>query len=170
LDELVLYPRLNADVISEKLVSKGWNVNSLEFVADSHFVRRTWMVPNNYNDLKSYVLFYDFTNDTSENHLIYQFSDKKILSGYQTQLDKAGFTHLKQKSKGKKNRKEKIDPGVYKEKTEVYYSEKHITVIELREVFIYGMNSYLVYTYKANSGIGKNTVQETGNKVPKIQD
>jgi uncharacterized radical SAM superfamily protein len=97
LEELIQYPRLNADDISEKLVKKGWHVNSLEFVTDSHFVRRTWMIPNSFNDLKSYVLFYDFVNDTSENHIIYQFSDKKILSNYKTQLEKAGYRHLTQK-------------------------------------------------------------------------
>ncbi|MCE3260774.1 MAG: hypothetical protein K0S12_2415 [Bacteroidetes bacterium] len=66
LEELIQYPRLNADDISEKLVKKGWHVNSLEFVTDSHFVRRTWMIPNSFNDLKSYVLFYDFVNDKQD--------------------------------------------------------------------------------------------------------
>jgi len=169
-DELVTYPHVNADKLSETLEKKGWKKNTLEFVTDSHYVRRTWVINNTYNDLKSYVLLYDFINDTTENHIIYQFSDKNAFNQFKTQFKKAGFKELKQKNKNKKKERKNQGKNIYEEKEEVYYSEKHHSVIEIKEVFVYGMFSFVIYSYKSYSGIGKNTIQETGNKVPGIQD
>lgn len=167
--ELITYPHLTADKLSETLEAKGWKKNTLEFVTDSHFVRRTWVIPNSYNDLKSIVLLYDYINDTTENHLIYQFSDKKAFEGYAPQFKKAGFKQLTPKKKKKRRRKNR-GKNIYEEREEIYYSEKHKSVIGIREVFVYGMFSFLIYSYKSYSGIGKNVVQETGNKVPHIQE
>lgn len=168
-EELVSYPHLNADKLSETLENKGWKKNTLEFIADSHYVRRTWVIPNTYNDLKSIILFYDYINDTTENHLIYQFSDKKAFEAYAGQFKKEGFKELNPKKKKKRRRKNQ-GKNIYEEREEVYYSEKHKSVIEIKEVFVYGMFSFLIYSYKSYSGIGKNVIQETGNKVPTIQD
>jgi hypothetical protein len=168
-DELIRYPHYHADQLSDSLEKKGWKKHNLEFVTDSNYVRRTWAIQNTYNDLKSYFLLYDFVNDTAENYTVFQFSNRKDFTEYKNSFKKAGFKELTQKSKGKKKRK-KNQKNIYEEKEEIFYSEKLRSVVQIKEIFVYGMFSFLVNSYKTSSGIGKNILQETGNKIPSIQD
>ena len=100
-DELIRFPHQDADSIKTQLVAKGWEASNIEFVADSHFVRRTWRVKNAYDDLKSYLILYEYTSDPAENHIIYQFSNRESFKKYKDDLKTMGYTLLAEK-KGKK--------------------------------------------------------------------
>jgi hypothetical protein len=167
--EIVKFPSMNADALSDSLEQKGWKKNAIELVNDSNYIRRTWVIANTYNNLKSYILLFDFINESSENYVVYQFSNKKAFEDYKALFKKANFKELTQKSKGKKKKK-KNQKNIYEEQEEIYYNEKLGSVIQIKEVFVYGMFSFLINSYKAYSAIGKNILQETGNKIPGIQD
>src|SRR5205814_7026204 len=89
-DELIYFPHKDPDFISEQLIKKGWEANNIEFITDSNFVRRTWAVKNGYDDLKSYLILYEYTSDTSENHIIYQFSSRQTFNTYKEELKTKG--------------------------------------------------------------------------------
>jgi hypothetical protein len=156
LDELLAFPVSPQDTIDSKLKAKGWETRNVEFVTDSNLVRRSWIIANKYNDLKSYLQLYDFTKDSEENNISYQFSDRKTYEAYAEQLKKMGFKELTSK---KKKKKKKEDKNIYKEKEQLYYSEKKNSLISLKEVFVYGMNAFVIYSYKGSSRTAKDLMQ-----------
>ncbi|MCE3260775.1 MAG: hypothetical protein K0S12_2416 [Bacteroidetes bacterium] len=156
LDELLAYPNTSQDTIDSKLKAKGWETHNVEFVTDSNLVRRSWIIANKYNDLKSYLQLYDFTKDSEENNISYQFSDRKTYESYGEQLKKMGFKELTSK---KKKKKKKEDKNLYKEKEQLYYSEKRNSLVSLKEIFVYGMNAFVIYSYKASSRTAKDLMQ-----------
>ncbi len=157
-DELIYFPHKDPDYISEQLVKKGWEANNIEFITDSNFVRRTWVVKNAYDDLKSYFILYEYTNDTSENHVIYQFSSRQTFNTYKEELKTKGYKLLVEKKARKRNRKK--DKEMFKEVDEAFYSDKKTSIINITEVFFYGMNTFMIYSYKTNSALGKNLLHD----------
>lgn len=154
IDELIHFPHKDADYISEKLKAKGWEATNIEFITDSNFVRRTWGIKNAYNDLSSYLILYEYTSDTVENHIIYQFSNREVFTNYKAQLKDAGYKLLAEK-KNKKSNKKKKDKYMYREIDEAFYSDKKTSILNVSEVFFYGMNTFMVHSYKTHSALGK---------------
>jgi len=146
----------NPDRIGQELIKAGWKADGLEFVKDSNFVRRIWMIPSSRPDLKNYFIHYEFSNDTSENYVIYQYSDRKAFAKYKTDLKDLGYKHLnggKSRKKGKSK-----DEHIHKEKEDLYYDENRKTLTVVKEVFYYGLFSFLINSYKPNSKIGIHAV------------
>jgi hypothetical protein len=156
-EELIRFPHMDADSISAKLVTKGWEASNIEFITDSNFVRRTWRVKNSYDDLKSYLILYEYTSDPAENHIIYQFSSRQNFKTYKDDLKSVGYALLVEK-KGKKHSR-KHNKDMFKEIDEAFYSDKKTSIINISEVFFYGMNTFMIYSYKTNSALGKNLLQ-----------
>lgn len=156
LDEVLSWPRINADLVNENLIKKGWEQHGYEINSDSGFVRRTWMIKNNYNDLKSYFQYYQSNADTVENYIIYQFSDRETFNSYKNDLKKAGYKLQKERKK-KKSKKEK---NKYKDKEELYLSDKRSSLVSVKEVFLLGFNTFLVTSYNSKSRVAKNILEE----------
>lgn len=152
IEEVIIYPTNTQEELAWLLNKKGWSNHNFEMKSDSNFNRRTWVIENTYNDLKSYFISYEYITDTSENYIIYQFADRPAFKNYFIALKEKGFKKSSVKSKSK--RKNKKDN--HKEIEEIYYSEKYNSIIVLKDVFFYGMNTFLVYSYKYKSAIGKN--------------
>jgi hypothetical protein len=157
--ELIEFPHKDPDYISEKLKAKGWEATNIEFITDSNFVRRTWGIKNAYNDLSSYLILYEYTNDTSENHIIYQFSNREVFGNYKKELKDKGYKLLIEK-KNKKPSKKKKDKHMYREIDEAFYSDKKTSIVNVSEVFFYGMNTFMVYSYKTHSALGKHLLND----------
>ena len=157
-DELIHFPHEDPDHISEQLVKKGWEASNIEFITDSNFVRRTWMVKNGYDDLKSYLILYEYTSDTSENHIIYQFSSRETFNTYKEELKTKGYKLLIEKKNKKRSKKK--DKDMFREVDEAFYSDKKTSIVNITEVFFYGMNTFMIYSYKTNSALGKNLLND----------
>ena len=157
-DELIHFPHQDADSITLQLVAKGWEASNIEFITDSNFVRRTWRVKNTYDELKSYLILYEYTSDPAENHIIYQFSSRETFKTYKEQLVGKGYKLLIEK-KGKK-RSKKHDKDMIKEVDEAFYSDKKTSILDISEVFFYGMNTFMIYSYKTGSALGKNLLND----------
>ncbi|MBP7808329.1 MAG: hypothetical protein KA163_03455 [Bacteroidia bacterium] len=157
-DELIYFPHQDPDTITQQLVAKGWEASNIEFITDSNFVRRTWAVKNKYDDLKSYLILYEYTSDTSENHIIYQFSSRQTFQGYKSDLKTKGYKLLVEKKNKKRSRKK--DKDMVKEVDEAFYSDKKTSIINISEVFFYGMNTFMIHSYKTHSALGKNLLQD----------
>lgn len=153
-EELIHFPHQDADSITIQLVAKGWEASNIEFVTDSNFVRRTWRIKNTYDDLKSYLILYEYTSDPAENHIIYQFSNRETFKKYKEDLKNIGYILLVEKKGKKKSRKHNKD--MVKEIDEAFYSDKKTSILNISEVFFYGMNTFMIYSYKTNSALGKN--------------
>ena len=153
-DELIRFPHQDPDSITTQLVAKGWEASNIEFITDSNFVRRTWRVKNSYDDMKSYLILYEYTSDPAENHIIYQFSSRDSYKGYKENLQNIGYKLLVEKKSKKKSRKHSKD--MFREVDEAFYSDKKTSIINVSEVFFYGMNTFMIYSYKTDSALGKN--------------
>lgn len=156
-EELIHFPHQDPDSITIQLTSKGWEASNIEFITDSSFVRRTWRVKNTYDDLKSYLILYEYTSDPAENHIIYQFSSRQSFKEYKENLQKIGYKLLVEKKGKKKSRKHNKD--MVREVDEAFYSDKKTSIINISEVFFYGMNTFMIYSYKTDSALGKNLLQ-----------
>ena len=157
-DELIYFPHQDPDTITQQLVKKGWEASNIELITDSNFVRRTWRVKNTYDDLKSYLILYEYTNDAAENHIIYQFSSRETFSNYKNELKDKGYKLLVEKKRKKRSRKH--DKDMVREVDEAFYSDKKTSIINISEVFFYGMNTFMIYSYKTNSALGKNLLND----------
>jgi len=157
-DELIYFPHQDPDTITQQLVKKGWEASNIEFITDSNFVRRTWRVKNTYDDLKSYLILYEYTNDAAENHIIYQFSSRETFNNYKNELKDKGYKLLVEKKRKKRSRKH--DKDMVREVDEAFYSDKKTSIINISEVFFYGMNTFMIYSYKTNSALGKNLLND----------
>ncbi|MGZ4042904.1 MAG: hypothetical protein ACXVNM_14620 [Bacteroidia bacterium] len=149
LDELISFPFIGSEKTGEVLKAKGWENSNIELISDSDLVRRTWVIDNKYNDLKSYLQFWEFNSKAEDNHISYQFSDRKTYDTYVGELKKLGYKDFFPRSKRKK--KKKGDPNLYKEKDEPYINETTNSLVVVKEVFLYGMNAFMLYSYKADS-------------------
>lgn len=158
IDELIYFPHQDPDTITAQIVKKGWEPNNIEFVTDSNFVRRTWVIKNKYDDLKSYLILYEYTSDPAENHIIYQFSSRQTFTSYKDELKGKGYKLLIEKKSKKRNKKH--DKDMFKEVDEAFYSDKKTSILNISEVFFYGMNTFMIYSYKTNSALGKNLLHD----------
>jgi len=154
-DELIEFPHQSPEYIAEKLKAKGWETTNIEFITDSNFVRRTWGIKNAYNDLSSYLIMYEYTSDTAENHIIYQFSNREVFQNYKKTLKDKGYKLLVEKKK-KGNKPRNKDKHMYREIDEAFYSDSKTSILNVSEVFFYGMNTFMIYSYKTHSALGKN--------------
>jgi hypothetical protein len=146
----------SSDRIGEHLLKAGWKNHNIEFVKDSNFVKRTWMIPTSRADLNNYFIHYEFNNDTAENYVRYQFSDRKAFLNYKKELSDLGYKHLnggKSRKKGKSK-----DDHIHKEKEDMYYNEKAKTLTVVKEVFYYGLFSFLIQSYKAKSAFAEHAM------------
>lgn len=162
INEIVSYPVIGQDKVEEQLKQKGWQTYNVEVVTDSNLVRKTWSIDNKYNTLKSYVQFFDFSKKEEENYTSYQFSDRPTYESFKSELKKLGYKEIGQKKKKKKKKSE--DKNIYKERDDVFLSEKTGSMIVLKEVFVYGMNSFLISSHKSNSRIAKDILQQAEKK------
>src|SRR5687768_5072319 len=106
-NEIISWARIDNITVGENLTKKGWNEHGYEINKDSGFVRRTWMIKNNYNDLKSYYQYYISDADSLENYTIYQMSDRDAFNSYKTDLKKMGYKLQSEKKKKRKKDKNK---------------------------------------------------------------
>jgi hypothetical protein len=155
LTELVASPRTEATTVGESLTKRNWQQHGYEVNKDSGFVRMTWMIKNNYNDLKSYFQYYQSDADSMENYTIYQFSDRDAFNHYKEDLKKLGYKLQKDKKKKKKKEKNK-----YKDKEELYLNEKTGSLLSVKEVFLLGFNTFLVTSYNSRSRIAKTILED----------
>lgn len=154
--ELIRSPRIEASVVGDNLTGKGWSQHGYEVNKDSGFTRMTWMIKNNYNDLKSYFQYYQSDADSLENYTIYQFSDRETFNSYKNDLKKEGYKLQKEKKKkGKKKDKNK-----YKDKEELFLNEKNLSLVSLKEVFLLGFNTFLVSSYNSKSRVAKTILED----------
>lgn len=153
--ELMRSPRTEASLLGDNLTGKGWSQHGYEVNKDSGFTRMTWMIKNNYNDLKSYFQYYLSDADSLENYTIYQFSDRETFNSYKTDLKKMGYKLYVNKKK-KKNK----DKNKYKDKEELFLNEKKQSLISLKEVFLLGFNTFLVSSYNSKSRVAKTILEE----------
>jgi len=156
LNDLISWPHTDANTVGEKLVFRGWSEAGYEINKDSGFVRRTWMIQNKYNDLKSYFQYYISDADTLENYTIYQFSDRDAFNSYKNDLKRMGY----KLQSDKKKRKKKKEKNKYKDKEELYLADKKNSLISVKEVFLLGFNTFLVSSYSSRSRIAKNILEE----------
>ncbi|MBK7667442.1 MAG: hypothetical protein IPJ32_08965 [Sphingobacteriaceae bacterium] len=49
---------------------------------------------------------------------------------------------------------------MFKEVDEAFYSDKKTSILNISEVFFYGMNTFMIYSYKTNSALGKNLLHD----------
>ncbi len=157
-EELIRFPHQDADSITLQLVAKGWEASNIEFITDSNFVRRTWRVKNTYDDLKSYLVLYEYTSDPAENHIIYQFSSRQTFGKYKEDLVKKGYKLLIEKKAKRKSKKH--DKHMFRQMDEAFYSDKKTSILNISEVFFYGMNTFMIYSYKTESALGKNLLHD----------
>lgn len=153
--EVISWPRIDVEMVNENLIKKGWEQFGYEINKDSGFVRRTWMIKNNYNDLKSYFQYYQSDADTIENYIIYQFSDRVAFNSYKTDLKKMEYKLLKEKRKKKKKEKNK-----YNDKEELFLADKRSSLISIKEVFLLGFNTFLVTSYNSRSRVAKSIFED----------
>lgn len=158
LQELITFPALGMDKTEANLKEKGWESYNVEFITDSNLVKKTWVIANKYNDLKSYVQYYDFQKKPDENYMWYQYSDRKAYETMMADLKKAGYKNLSAKSKKKKRKKD--NPYLYKEKQDLYLSDQNKSLIVLREIFVYGMNAFVVYSHPSKSQIAMDLITQ----------
>jgi hypothetical protein len=153
------FPLISTDEINKQLTEEGWSKSSMQFVTDSNFIRRTWEVNIKSSNIKSYLLHYEFPNEPGEGYVIYQFPDRANYKKMKKEILDLGYKQLnggkpKKKNKGKQE-------NIHKEKEELYYNEKTKRLTVIKEVFFYGLFSFLVYTYKPNSSVAEHVMHPT---------
>ena len=99
--ELTRFPYYNSNQIADSLVAKGWKPKNVELINDSNYVRKTWAKTREKDNVKSFFIAYEFTKDTSENYIIYQFTDRPAFLRYKTDIVKAGYKILTKKGRKK---------------------------------------------------------------------
>jgi hypothetical protein len=144
-------------MVGEKLTFRGWSEHGYEINKDSGFVRRTWMIKNNYNDLKSYFQYYISDADSAENYTVYQFSDRETFNSYRNELKRIGY---KLQSEKKKRKRKKDKEKSTKDKEELYLSDKRTSLVSVKEVFLLGFNTFLISTYNSKSRIAKHILED----------
>ena len=152
LAELLKYPYYPYEQVGDSLIKRGWEIKKVEFVSDSNYVRRVWSKSRPKDNVKTYVIYYEFTKDTSENYIIYQFSEKQSFQDYKSDLKKKGFKIMTKKSRLKMKNTDII---TYNDKEDIFYNDKKNTLVIVEDVFLFGLNCFLIYTYKSSSAIAR---------------
>lgn len=147
----------SADKIEEILLKERWISSGLELNTDSNYVKKTWLIETQVSDIKNYVIHYEFIKDTGENYIIYQFADRKMYNNYQTELKANDFKQLNRGKARKRGRSK--DKHIHQEKEYLYIHEKTKSLTVLKEVFYYGLNSFLIQSYKPKSAIAFHIIQ-----------
>src|SRR4051812_22600404 len=80
--ELTRFPYYQSNKIADTLTSKGWESKNVELITDSNYIRKTWVKAGIKGYGKSYFIHYEFTKDTSENYIIYQFANRNDFLKY----------------------------------------------------------------------------------------
>lgn len=154
-DQIMGLPYKNVDDVASQLEKTGWEKNGIEMVTDSNFIRRSWKLTNKMGGADSYMTYYDFTKDTAENYVIYQFSERAALEKYRNDLKSKGYKLYKPK----KSKKKDVETNI-KEKEDVFYIEKKKALVIIKEVFLYGLNCFVIYPYKPGSEIAKGLIAD----------
>ncbi len=150
LEELIKSPVIDSDKTDEILKQKGWEQYSYDINKDSGFIKQAWMIKNSYNDLKSYFSYYKSDVITAENHTTYQFSYRTSFNSYVTDHNSKGCKLIAEKKKKDKT----------KDKEYLFLSEKDNSLIQSKEVFMIGLNAFLVDSYNSKSQISKHILEE----------
>lgn len=144
----------SADKVEETLLKEGWKRYAMQIVPDSNLVKRSWSVMVKEDATKSYMVYWEFSKDTTENYMVYQFSDRTQYDNYRKGLKNEGYKLLKESKSSKKN-KQKQD-NVSNDKVDNYYNQKTKTLVVIKEVFTYGLFSFLTYAYRPGSQYAEN--------------
>lgn len=144
----------NADRVEESLLKEGWKRYAMQVVPDSNLVKRSWSVMVKEDATKSYLVYWEFSKDTTENYVVYQFSDRAQYDSYRKSLKSEGYKLLKEGKSNKKS-KQKQD-NVSNDKVDNYYNQKTKTLVVIKEVFTYGLFSFLTYAYRPGSQYAEN--------------
>lgn len=147
-NQLISFPLLSAEQINDSLEKFGWEKTNVELITDSNFIRHNWELKPKMSGAKSYFLLYEFTKDTTENYIIYQFSERADFVRFKKEFQNKGY---KQVNNGKSKKKNHI----HKEHETLFYSKKTHSLVVVKETFNYGLFSFLIYSYKPNSSISK---------------
>ena len=145
-------PYFNGDQIADTLVSRGWAPQKVEFITDSNYVRKTWMKTRVRDNVKAFFIYYEFTRDSSENYIIYQFTDRPSFLNYKKEIVKMGYKLLTKKARKKLKATDKI---TLLGKEDLFYSEKTGATTIIEDAFYLGLNAFMIYSFKANSAIAK---------------
>lgn len=154
-NQLISFPLLPAEQISDSLEKFGWKKTNVELVTDSNFIRHSWELKPKMSGAEFYFSIYEFTKDTSENYIIYQFSDRADFNQFKKDFQSKGYKPIAPVKTKKKNQ-------IHKEHETVFYSKKTQSVIVIRETFNYGLFAFLIYSYKPNSAISKLILSSNG--------
>lgn len=154
LKQLQQFAVTSADRVEETLLKDGWKRYAMQIVPDSNLVKRSWSVMVKEDATKSYLMYWEFSKDTTENYMVYQFSDRTQYDNYRKGLKNEGYKLLKEGKSSKKN-KQKQD-NVSNDKVDNYYNQKTKTLVVIKEVFTYGLFSFLTYAYRPGSQYAEN--------------
>lgn len=154
LKQLQQFAVTSADRVEETLLKDGWKRYAMQIVPDSNLVKRSWSVMVKEDATKSYLMYWEFSKDTTENYMVYQFSDRTQYDNYRKGLKNEGYKLLKESKSSKKN-KQKQD-NVSNDKVDNYYNQKTKTLVVIKEVFTYGLFSFLTYAYRPGSQYAEN--------------
>lgn len=156
---------MSPDSIQKVLTGLGWTKDNAQFVPDSNFVRRTWSITIKESAIKSYVLHYDFQNEPEENYVVYQFPDRPAYKKFKKDIQEQGYKQLNG-GKSRKKGKSKAE-NIHKEKEDLFYNEKTKRLTVIKEVFFYGLFSFLVYSYLPNSAMAEHVMHPKPEEQPK---
>jgi len=151
-DQLVSFHSLSSEQLNDSLEKFGWKKTNVELITDSNFIRHNWELKPKMSGAEFYFLFYEFTKDSSENYVIYQFSERTDFDRFKKDFQHRGYKQLTPKKSKKKN-------AIHKEHETLFYSKKTQSLIVVKETFNYGLFSFLIYSYKPNSSISKLLMQ-----------
>lgn len=154
-NQLIRFPLLSAEQLTDSLEKFGWKKTNVELITDSNFIRHSWELKPKISGAEFYFLLYEFTKDTTENYIIYQFSDRADFVQYKKDLLNKGY---KQVNNGKSKKKN----NVHKEHETLFYAKKTQSLVVVKETFNYGLFSFLIYSYRPNSAISKLLVPSNG--------
>ena len=149
IEQVIAFSTSSTDFIESELLKEKWSRRSLQIVPDSNLIKRVWEVTMKDDGIKSYVLHFEFNKDTNENYVVYQFSDREQYKESKKKIKSLGFDHL---NKGKhKTKKKTKDEHIHLEKEDYYFNKNTRSIIIVKEVFFYGLFSFMVYVYRPDS-------------------
>ncbi|MBK9284516.1 MAG: hypothetical protein IPM51_09385 [Sphingobacteriaceae bacterium] len=157
IEQVLAFTHSSTDFIETTLLKENWKRRSLEIVPDSNLVKRSWEVMIKGESIKSYVLHFEFTKDTIENYVVYQFSEREEYKQIKKKMKSMGYAHLN--SEKRRKRAKTKDEHIHSEKEDYYYNKNTKSLIVVKEVFFYGLFSFLVYSYKPNSLFGDHVIR-----------
>lgn len=149
-NEIITSPHVTAYNTDDLLKRKVWEQYSFEINKYSEFVKRVWMIKNQYTDLKSSYSYFQSDVDSYENQITYQFSHRATFLSYQSDL----------KSKGYKLSPEKKKKDKFKDKGYTYINEITSSLFSSKEVFMLGLIAFLTDSHQLKSQMAKRILEE----------